>query len=92
MSEGHAVAADPSDKLLTSCMTAQCHILEDSIKHVNSCFSHGVRSALLWDFTQRRMVIPYRRIWKPVGPSLNPEGGTSRLYLNVGTELPFYAA
>ena len=92
VSEGHVVAADPCDKLLTSSMIAQCHNLEDRIKHVISCLNHGVRSALFWDSTQRRMAIPYRRIWKPVGPSLNLEGGTSRLYRNVVTKLPFYAA
>jgi len=86
------VASDPSDKLLTSWMTAQCHILEDSIKRMISGFSHDVRSAFFWDITQRRMVIPYRRIWKPVGPSLNLDDGTSRSYRNVGTELAFYAA
>ena len=55
--------------------------------------------ALFWDFRQRRMVIPYRRfdtnyqshIQAFLGV-LTLEDETDILSLNVGKELPLYAA
>jgi len=48
-----------------------------------------MRSAVFWDFMQRRMVIPYRRCGTVQTTSSilkGQEDGTDRLSRNVGTE------
>jgi len=47
-----------------------------------------LRSALLRDFTQRRLIVCYRRF----GTRLTLEGVTDRFSRNVGNKLPMYAA
>jgi hypothetical protein len=58
-----------------------------------------MRSAFFWDFRQLRMVIPYRRFGTTYQSHiqaflgvLNLEDETDILSLNVGMELPQYAA
>ena len=48
------------------------HVSRVRVKHVILGFSHDVRSALFWDFTQRRVVIPYRCIWTAYRSELEP--------------------
>jgi hypothetical protein len=66
----------------------------------------SMRSALFWDFSQRRIVIPYRRFGTICRCYLegsgtpcrillglsDPENGINRLSRNIGTELKFCAA
>jgi hypothetical protein len=57
-----------------------------------------MRSALFWDVTQLRMIIPYWRFGAILSISfsrvflecLTLKDGTDRLSRNVGTELPFF--
>jgi len=60
------------------------------------CAAVWMRSALFGDFTQRRVVIPYRRCVttyrSPLQDLLTPEDGTGRFARNVVEELPFCAA
>jgi len=49
-------------------------------------------SALFWDITQRRVVIPYRRFRTTFLDFLILEDVTDRLFRNVGKELPLYVA
>ena len=59
----------------------------------NTCYP---RPALLWDYTQRRMVIAYRRFGKTYRSHLDcltyQDGTTDRLFRKVGKKLPLYAA
>ena len=67
-------------------------------KFINACrlcvisgFHRDVRSALFGDFTQRKLVIPYRRFGTTYPSHLQGsrilEDGTDRLSRNIGTEL-----
>ena len=49
-----------------------------------------LRSAIFWDFTQREMVVSYRRFGQPISPKFTSEDGTD-MARNVGKKLPFYA-
>ena len=50
-----------------------------------------VRSALFWDFAQRKMVVTHRCYGQPISPNFTGEDGTY-MARNVVTDLPFYAA
>ena len=53
-----------------------------------------MRTVLFWVITQRVVVISCRRFGKTIGPYLRMtfEGGTDRLFRNVGKKLPLLAA
>jgi len=56
-----------------------------------------VKSVLVWDFTQCRLAVSYRRFGTTYRSNLQGssiltlENGTDKLSRNVGEKLPFYA-
>jgi hypothetical protein len=56
---------------------------------VGVCQQDITISALFWDFTQRRMVVPYQHFRTTYQSHLQ---GTDRLSRNIGNYLPIYAA
>ena len=58
----------------------------------NPSFDLELRSALLWNFAQRRIVFSYRRLWTTLRSHLQGLSSPRKICRNVGNKLQFSAA